>query len=115
MAETPRIAFENDRRVYITYYPDDVVSTSIFLFGLTLAREGGRWYVEAVSFGSPDAENGVFKALVVNLAMKMTSAYTFDVESGEIVSSGEFPNNLSPAGADGFSLDDFKSGIGMNP
>lgn len=115
MAETPRIAFENDRRVYITYYPDDVVSTSIFLFGLTLAREGGRWYVEAVSFGSPDAEKGIFKALVVNLAMKTTSEYAFDVESEELVSSRESPNKLNPLRADGFSLDDFRSSIGIKP
>lgn len=109
MRETPFIAFDNDRRVYITYYPGDVVSTSLFLYGCTLVHEGGQWYVEAVSFGSLEAAEGIFKALVINLARKNTSEYAFNVKTEEIVSSSEFPNKIGLVRVNGFSLDDLKA------
>lgn len=115
IAERPHIDFENEQRVYLTYYPEDKPSASLFLYGFTLLARGGQWYVEGVSFGGLDAEARVFHATAVNLAGKNTSVYAFDLTTEEILSSREIPNNLRMVKADDFSLEDFMKSVEAGP
>lgn len=106
--DTPQIAFDNDQRVYITYTPGDIQTTSVFSYGITLLIENSIWYIEGVAFGSLDADSRIFEATVVNLATQNTSAYSFDTITEEILSSDEVTNNLHKIRVSDFSLDIFK-------
>lgn len=112
--DTPQIAFDNDQRVYITYYPGEIQNTSVFSYGITLVIENTIWYVESVAFGSLHTDTQVFEATVVNLATKNTSTYSFDTKTEEIISSIEKTNNLHKIKVSDFSLENFEKSIGLN-
>lgn len=111
--ETPFIDFVDNQRVYITYYPDDKLSQSVFSYAYTLVYEESTWYVESVSFGKLDEGIHLFKATVVNLAQGLTSTYSFDTKSEEIVASEEAPNNQKKIRVADFVLSDFISKIAL--
>ena len=106
--DTPQIAFDNDQRVYITYYPGDIQTTSVFSYGITLLIENTIWYVESVAFGGLQPDSRIFEATIVNLAEKNTSTYSFDTITEEIISSHEETNHLQKIKVSDFSLDIFK-------
>jgi len=111
--ETPYIDFDNVQRVYITYYPDNKVSTSIFLYGFTLLWEDFDWYVESVSFGDFSNAAQVFKATVVNLGSRITSIYSFDQTTEQVLNSEETPNHFKMLKASEFSLVEFKQSFDL--
>lgn len=113
ITETPFIDYDNDQRVYITYYPSNKENTSIFLYSFTLLFENNDWYVESVSYGDFDHETQVFKVSVVNLATSVTSKYSFDQATEQILSSDEIPNHLKTIKARDFSLQDFNQSVGL--
>lgn len=112
--QTPTIAYDNDERVYITYYPDDKLSLSIFSYAYTLVYEAPIWYVESVSFGKLDEGSQLFKATIINLAKGTTSTYSFNTKSEEIVASRETANNQKKIKVSEFVLSDFISRIDFN-
>ena len=109
--ETPRIEYDNDQRVYITYYPDDELSLSIFSYAYTLVYEAPVWYVESVSFGKLDEGSQLFKATIINLATGTISTYSFNTITEEIVASRETAGNHKKIKVSEFVLSDFMNGI----
>lgn len=110
---TPYIDFDNVQRVYITYYPDNNISTSIFLYGFTLLWEDFDWYVESVSFGEFSNAAQVFKATVINLGSRITSIYSFDQTTEQVLNSEETPNHFKMLKASEFSLVEFKQSFDL--
>jgi hypothetical protein len=111
---TPTIEYDNDQRVYITYYPDDELSLSVFSYAYTLVYEAPIWYVESVSFGELDAGSQLFKATIINLATGTTSTYSFNTKTEEIIASKEIASNHKKIKVSEFVLSDFMNGIGLN-
>ena len=113
IAETPYIAYDNEQRVYITYYPDNKENTSIFLYGFTLFFDSIDWYVESVSYGDFDDATQVFRAAVINLATHTTSSYTFDQTTEQILNSEETSNHLKMLKVSEFSLEEFNQSVDL--
>ena len=113
ISETPFIAYDNARRVYITYYPHDKENTSIFLYAFTLFFDDFDWYVESVSFGDFVDTTQVFRATVINLGSHTTSTYSFDQTTEQVLNSKETSNQLKMLKASEFSLIEFKQSIDM--
>lgn len=112
--ETPTIEYDNDQRVYITYYPDDKFSLSIFSYAYTLVYETPVWYVESVSFGKVDESSQLFKATVIHLATGTTSTYSFNTQTEEIIASKETANNYKKMKVSEFILSDFMNETDLN-
>ena len=113
ITETPFIAYDNEKRVYITYYPNNKENTSIFLYGFTLYFDDFDWYVESVSYGDFDDAAQVFKATVINLATHTTSTYSFDKATEQVLNSEETPNHFKMLKASEFSLVEFKQSFDL--
>ncbi|MGI6696343.1 MAG: hypothetical protein ACOX6O_08955 [Christensenellales bacterium] len=111
---TPTIEYDNDQRVYITYYPDDELSLSVFSYAYTLVYEAPIWYVESVSFGKLDEGSQLFKATIINLATGTNSTYSFNTKTEEIIVSKETASNHKKIKVSEFVLSDFMNGIGFN-
>ena len=109
----PFIAYDNEKRVYITYYPNNKENTSIFLYGFTLYFDDFDWYVESVSYGDFDDAAQVFKATVINLATHTTSTYSFDKATEQVLNSEETPNHFKMLKASEFSLVEFKQSFDL--
>lgn len=114
LPEIPFIAFDNDQRVYITYYPNNKEDTSVFLYGFTLLYKDFDWYVESVSFGGFDDTTQVFKATVVNIETQTTSKYTYDQTTEQILHSEETKNHLNMRKVREFSLIDFRKYLDLD-
>jgi hypothetical protein len=97
--------------VYITYYPDDELSLSVFSYAYTLVYEAPVWYVESVSFGKLDKGSQLFKATIINLATGTISTYSFNTITEEIVASRETAGNHKKIKVSEFVLSDFMNGI----
>ena len=113
ITETPFIAYDNEKRVYITYYPNNKENTSIFLYGFTLYFDDFDRYVESVSYGDFDDAAQVFKATVINLATHTTSTYSFDKATEQVLNSEETPNHFKMLKASEFSLVEFKQSFDL--
>ena len=102
--DTPHIAFDNAERVYITYTPGKSWDTSVFTYAVTLVVEKGVWYVESVDFGKLHSDSLIFNATIVNLATGITSEYSFDTITEQVLSSTEKANTLDKIKVDDFCL-----------
>lgn len=111
---TPIIEYDSDQRVYITYYPDDKLSLSVFTYAYTLVYEAPIWYVESVSFGKLNENSQIFKATIINLATGINSTYSFNTKTEEIIDSKEIASNHKKIRVSEFVLSDFMNKIGLN-
>ncbi|HHT16030.1 MAG TPA: hypothetical protein GXZ86_09245 [Clostridiales bacterium] len=110
----PIIEYDSDQRVYITYYPDDKLSLSVFTYAYTLVYEAPIWYVESVSFGKLNENSQIFKATIINLATGTNSTYSFNTKTEEIIDSKEIASNHKKIRVSEFVLSDFMNKIGFN-
>jgi len=112
-ADKPHIAFDNTERVYITYHPGETWDASVFTYAVTLVIENGVWYVESVDFGKLHSDGLIFNATIVNLGTEITSEYSFDTNTEQVLSSTEKDNALNKIKVGDFSLDDFEKRVGI--
>ena len=76
----------------------------MFTNAVTLVVEKGVWYVESVDFGKLHSDSLIFNATIVNLATGITSEYSFDTITEQVLSSTEKANTLDKIKVDDFCL-----------